>query len=98
MALLFPEQFNQNKSGVLDRKVHHHELQKPRDFFAAGRYCFIFFSASLPMEIELELLTQETDAVAVMQKAIELAKKAKELGFTIKELEIENEEEEEEEK
>lgn len=49
------------------------------------------------MEIELELLTQETDAVVVMQKAIELAKKAKELGFTIKELEIENEEEEEEE-
>jgi hypothetical protein len=47
------------------------------------------------MEIELELYTEETDAIAVMQKSLELAKKAKELGFNIKELEIENEEEEE---
>ena len=47
------------------------------------------------MEIELELYTEETDAIAVMQKSLELAKKAKELGFSIKELEIENEEEEE---
>ena len=32
------------------------------------------------MEIELELYTEETDAIAVMQKSLELAKKAKELG------------------
>lgn len=49
------------------------------------------------MEIELELYTEETDAIMVLQKTTELAKKAKELGFIIKELEIENEEDEEEE-
>ncbi|MGI0019802.1 MAG: hypothetical protein ACREAY_04980 [Nitrososphaera sp.] len=48
------------------------------------------------MEIELELYTEETDAIAVMQKSLELAKKAKELGFSIKELEIESEDDEEE--
>jgi hypothetical protein len=47
------------------------------------------------MEIELELYTEETDAIAVMQKSLELAKKAKELGFSIKEFEIENEDVEE---
>ena len=47
------------------------------------------------MEVELELLTSETDELLVLQKTMELAKKAKELGFSIKELEIENEEDEE---
>lgn len=49
------------------------------------------------MEVELELLTNETDELQVFQKTMELAKKAKELGFSIKELEIENGEDEEEE-
>lgn len=49
------------------------------------------------MEVELELLTNETDELQVIQKTMELAKKAKELGFSIKELEIENEDEEDEE-
>jgi hypothetical protein len=43
------------------------------------------------MEVELELLTSETDEIQVMQKMIELAKKAKELGFSIKEFELEAE-------
>ena len=47
-------------------------------------------------EVELELLTNETDELQVFQKTMELAKKAKELGFSIKELEIENGEDEEE--
>lgn len=46
------------------------------------------------MEIELELVTDEKDEIQVMQKMIEVAKKAKELGFSIKELELESEEEE----
>lgn len=49
------------------------------------------------MEVELELLTNETDELQVFQKTMELAKKAKELGFSIKELEIENEDEDEDE-
>lgn len=49
------------------------------------------------MEIELELYTSESDEIKVMQNALELARKAKELGFTILEMEIENEEYEEEE-
>jgi hypothetical protein len=48
------------------------------------------------MEVELELLTSETDEIQVMQKMIELAKKAKELGFSIKEFELEAEEDEDE--
>lgn len=49
------------------------------------------------MEVELELLTSEKDEIQVMQKLIDLAKKAKELGFSIKELELETDEDEEEE-
>jgi hypothetical protein len=49
------------------------------------------------MEVELELLTSERDEIQVMQKMIDLAKKAKELGFSIKEFELEAEEDEEEE-
>lgn len=49
------------------------------------------------MELELELHTNEQDEVNVLQNAMELVKKAKELGFSIKELEIENEEDEEDE-
>jgi hypothetical protein len=49
------------------------------------------------MEIELELVTNEADQILVLQKATELAKKSKELGFAIKELEIETEEREAEE-
>ena len=48
------------------------------------------------MEAELELITEETDAVQVMQKLTELAKRATELGFSIKEVELEAEEEDEE--
>ena len=48
------------------------------------------------MEAELELLTDETDAVQVMQKLTELDKKATELGFSVKEVELESEEEDEE--
>ncbi len=46
------------------------------------------------MEIELELLTNEKDEIQVMQKVMEIAKKAKELGFSVKELELEAEGEE----
>ena len=49
------------------------------------------------MELELELVTNEKDEIQVMQKTMELVKKAKELGFSIKELELETEEHEEEE-
>ena len=49
------------------------------------------------MEVELELLTDEKDEIQVMQKVTEIAKKAKELGFSIKELELETEEEDREE-
>jgi hypothetical protein len=48
------------------------------------------------MEVELKLTTSETDEVQVMQKMINLVNKAKELGFSIKELELESEEDEEE--
>jgi hypothetical protein len=49
------------------------------------------------MEVELELSIGESDVIQVMEKTIELARKAKELGFSIKELEIETEETEEDE-
>jgi len=49
------------------------------------------------MEVELELRTSETDEIQVMQKLIDLAKKAKELGFSVKELELESKDDEEEE-
>ncbi|CAN5587332.1 hypothetical protein BH18THE1_BH18THE1_00880 [soil metagenome] len=48
------------------------------------------------MEIELELLTTEKDEIQVMEKLLDLARRAKELGFSIKELELETEEDEEE--
>lgn len=47
------------------------------------------------MEIELELYTEESDEIKVMQNALELAKRAKELGFVIMEIEVENKEYEE---
>jgi hypothetical protein len=49
------------------------------------------------MEVELELSTSERDEIQVMQKMIDLAKKAKELGFSIKEFELETDDDEEEE-
>jgi hypothetical protein len=49
------------------------------------------------MEVELELLTNEKDEIQVIQKLVDLAKKAKELGFSIKELELETEEDDGEE-
>jgi hypothetical protein len=49
------------------------------------------------MEVELELLTNEKDEIQVIQKVVDLAKKAKELGFSIKELELETEEDDGEE-
>jgi hypothetical protein len=48
------------------------------------------------MEIELKLLTTEKDEIQVMEKLLDLARRAKELGFSIKELELETEEDEEE--
>jgi hypothetical protein len=48
------------------------------------------------MEIELKLLTTEKDEIQVMEKLLDLARRAKELGFSIKELELETEEYEEE--
>lgn len=49
------------------------------------------------MEVELELLTNEKDEIQVIQKAMELAKRARELGFSIKEFEVEREEKDEDE-
>jgi hypothetical protein len=49
------------------------------------------------MEVELELRTSEEDEIKVMEKVMDLARKAKELGFSIKEVELENEEDEEDE-
>jgi len=49
------------------------------------------------MEIEFELESSENDHIQVLQKVTELAKKAKELGFSIKEIQIESEDEDEEE-
>lgn len=49
------------------------------------------------MEIELEFHTSEKDEIQVMEKLLDLARKAKELGFSIKELELETEEDEEDE-
>ena len=49
------------------------------------------------MEIQLELLTSEKDEIQVMEKVLDLARKAKELGFSIKELELDSEEDEDEE-
>jgi hypothetical protein len=43
------------------------------------------------MEVELELEINEEDELKVLQKLMDLAGKAKELGFSIKELEMENE-------
>ena len=58
-------------------------------------FSFLWFTE---MEVELELLTNEKDEIQVLQKAMDLTKKAKELGFSIKELEIETEKYEEDEK
>ncbi len=55
-------------------------------------------ASSCEMEVELELVTNEKDEIQVMQKVMDLAKKAKELGFSIKELELESEEHEDNEK
>ena len=43
------------------------------------------------MEVEIELITTETDETKVKEKVTELTRKAEELGFTVKEVEIENE-------
>lgn len=51
----------------------------------------------IDMEVELELLTNEKDEIQVMQKAMDLAKRAKELGFSIKEFELESEKKDEDE-
>ena len=53
------------------------------------------YSTYINMEIELELLTSEKDEIQVMEKVLDLVRKAKELGFSIKELELETEEDEE---
>ena len=92
MTLLVQSIIGQTNQDFESNASHGESLATSRNRW---RYCFKFFPASLFMEIELELYTEETDAIAVMQKSLELAKKAKELGFNIKELEIENEEEEE---
>ena len=43
------------------------------------------------MEVEIELITSETDETKVKEKVNEVTKKAEELGFTVKEVEIEKE-------
>jgi hypothetical protein len=43
------------------------------------------------VEVDLDLLTNEKDEIQVFQKTIDLTKNAKELAFSIKELEIEAE-------
>jgi hypothetical protein len=43
------------------------------------------------MEVELELITSETDEAKVREKVNELTTKAEELGFSVKEVEIEKE-------
>ncbi len=64
--------------------------------YIANIHLIVFSHAPLcEMEVELELVTNEKDEIQVMQKALDLAKKAKELGFSIKELELEVEEEDE---
>ena len=57
-------------------------------------FTFVWFTE---MELELELLTNEKDEIQVIQKVMDLAKKAKELGFSIKELELDTEEDDDEE-
>lgn len=42
-------------------------------------------------------MTSEKHEIQVMEKVLDLARKAKELGFSIKELELETEEDEDEE-
>lgn len=42
------------------------------------------------MEVEIELITSETDEMKVKEKVTQVTKKAEELGFTVKEVEIEN--------
>lgn len=43
------------------------------------------------MEIEIEMTTELTDVLEIMQKVIQVVNSAKEQGFNIKELEIESE-------
>jgi hypothetical protein len=55
------------------------------------------------MEIEIEMTTELTDVLEILQKVSQVVNSAKEQGFTIKELEIESDndeskEEDEEEK
>lgn len=95
MTLLFQSIIDQTNQDF-ESRVFSPWRQNLAIFRNRWRYCFKFFASNLPMEIELELYTEETDAIAVMQKSLELAKKAKELGFSIKELEIESEDDEEE--
>jgi hypothetical protein len=42
------------------------------------------------MEVEIELITSETDEMKVREKVNEVTRRAEELGFTVKEVEIEN--------
>ena len=42
------------------------------------------------MEVELELTTSETDEIKVKEKVTQLTRKAEGLGFTVKEVEIDN--------
>lgn len=49
------------------------------------------------MKVELEMYAAEEDGAAVLQKLSELANKAKELGFTVVEAEVEADDEEEDE-
>jgi hypothetical protein len=47
------------------------------------------------MKVELEMEIEEHDGAVALQKLSELAKRAKELGFTVTEAELEADEEEE---
>lgn len=49
------------------------------------------------MKVELEMNIKEEDGAVALQKLSELANKAKEMGFTVTEAEVEADEEEEDE-
>jgi hypothetical protein len=49
------------------------------------------------MKVELEMTIEEEDGAVALQKLSELANRAKEMGFTVIEAEVEADEEEEEE-
>lgn len=81
------------------RSVLVHELVgKIRHFHSLKQSvcAVVFHGHACEMEVQSEHVTTEKDEIQVMQKVMDLAKKAKELGFSIKQLELESEEDESE--